>query len=39
MSKVKPLEHNIEAIGGQLTAVQMLLEATIVEGIRHTTRQ
>ena len=34
MSKVKALEHSIEAIGGQLPAVQMLLEAMIVEGIR-----
>jgi hypothetical protein len=34
MSKVKDLERSIEAIGGQLAAVQMLLEAMIVDGIR-----
>jgi hypothetical protein len=34
MSKVKDLERSIEVIGGQLSAVQMLIEAMIVEGIR-----
>lgn len=34
MSKVKDLERSIEAIGGQLASVQMLLEAMIVDGIR-----
>ena len=34
MSKVKDLERSIEVIGGQLAAVQMLIDAMIVEGIR-----
>ena len=34
MSKVKDLEHSIAVIGGQLCAVQMLIEAMIVEGMR-----
>lgn len=33
MSKLKDLERSIKVIGGQLSAVQMLIEAMIVEGI------
>jgi hypothetical protein len=34
MSKMKGMERSIETIGGQLCAVQMLIEAMIIEGIR-----
>ena len=34
MNKVKGLERSIEAIGGQLCAVQILSTAMIVEAIR-----
>ena len=34
MSKLKDLEQSIAVIGGQLSAVQMLIDAMVVEGIR-----
>lgn len=34
MSKLKDLEQSIAVIGGQLAAVQMLVDAMVVEGIR-----
>jgi hypothetical protein len=34
MSKLKDLEQSIAVIGGQLSAVQMLIDAMVVEGNR-----